>query len=315
MNQVAQITQPAAQLPLPSRVGQGTAVEQSRAIAQVQAAIVVAQQCPRDVPATVEQMRQSCQQMGLAKRAFFRYSRGGSNVSGPSVHLARELARCWGNFEYGLVELRRDDDEGQSEMLAFAQDLQTNTRNSTTFIVPHKRDVKTGPKSLVDMRDIYENNANHGARRVREMILAVLPPWYVEDGKTLCNQTLEHGGGEPLPTRIANCIERFGLIGVADDQLEQKMERPSKDWNAHDLAQLGIMYDSINAGEVRKDDEFPPVRVTAAEVLGQTKPPAKDEPKTAPAKPEKPVQAQIVDQPADDKNPFHYAADEIREGS
>ena len=67
----------------PSRIGQATAVEQSRAIAEVHAAIVVAQQCPRDVQQAIRDMRDSCRQKALAERAFFRYSRGDGPVTGP----------------------------------------------------------------------------------------------------------------------------------------------------------------------------------------------------------------------------------------
>ena len=160
---------------MPERVGQGTAVEQSRAVAEVQAAIYVAQQCPRNISAAIEEMRQSCRQPFLAERAFYRFPRAGGAVTGASVHLARALASCWGNVDYGLVEMRRDDVYGESEMKAYAWDVEKNTRTSSTFIVPHKRDQKGGPKDLKDMRDIYENNANNGARRVREAIFAILP--------------------------------------------------------------------------------------------------------------------------------------------
>ena len=114
MNYPAERPAPAA---APARIGQGTAVEQSRAVAEVQAAIVVAQNCPRDINAAIAEMRQSCQQMFLAERAFFRYSRGSGSITGASVHLARELARCWGNIQYGLVEMRRDDEFGQSDRI------------------------------------------------------------------------------------------------------------------------------------------------------------------------------------------------------
>ena len=40
----------------PSRIGQGTAVEQSRAIAEVQAQVIVAQQMPRDIPRANREM-------------------------------------------------------------------------------------------------------------------------------------------------------------------------------------------------------------------------------------------------------------------
>jgi hypothetical protein len=258
----------------PGRIGQGTAVEQSRAVAEVQAAIVVAQQVPRDINAAIAEMRQSCQQLFLAERAFFRYSRGSGNITGASVHLARELARCWGNIQYGLVEMRRDDDYAQSEMQAFAWDVEKNSRNSSTFIVPHKRDQKGGPKQLTDMRDIYENNANNGARRVREAIFAILPPWFVEEAKQICTKTLADGGGKPLPQRIADAIRAFEGIGVVQDRIETKLGRPSGKWTEHDVAQLLVAFQSIQRGEVTADEEFPLPRVTVDEIKQQATPEA-----------------------------------------
>ena len=271
MNQPIERMTPAA---APARVGQGTAVEQSRAVAEVQAAIVVAQQCPRNINAAIAEMRQSCTQPFLAERAFFRYSRGGGTITGPSVHLARELARCWGNIQYGLVEMRRDDEFGQSEMQAFAWDVEKNSRNSSTFIVPHKRDQKGGPKQLTDMRDIYENNANNGARRVREAIFAILPPWFVEEAKQLCAKTLQDGGGKPLPQRIADAIRAFEGIGATQDRIETKFGRTSGKWTEHDVAQLLVAFQSINRGEVSVDEEFPPQRVTVEEIAQQAAAPA-----------------------------------------
>lgn len=252
----------------PSRIGQGTAVEQSRAAAEVQAAVVVAQQCPRNIQQAVAQMRESCNQMFLAERAFYRYPKGGQTITGASVHLARELARCWGNVQYGLVEMRRDDEYGQSEMQAFAWDVQTNSRNSSTFIVPHRRDTKDGPKQVTDMRDIYELNTNNGARRVREAIFAILPPWFVEEAKELCNRTLRDGGGKPLAQRVADAIKAFEGIGITADRIENRLDRPSAKWTEHDVAQLIVIFKSIQRGEVTAEDEFPPPRVSADELIG-----------------------------------------------
>jgi hypothetical protein len=260
------IVQAAAPAPAASRLGQGTAIEQSRAVAEVQAAIVVAQRCPRDLQEALRQMRESCAQETLAARAFFRFPRSGSTVSGPSVHLARELARCWGNVQYGLTELRRDDAARQSEMLAWAWDVQTNTRATHAFIVPHLRDTKGGQRPLDDLRDIYENNANQGARRVREAIFAILPPWFVEEAKSLCQQTIAHGGGKPLATRIADATDVFAGIGVRVPQMEERVGRKRADWDANDVAQLGVVYQSIRRGEVRVEEEFAPPAVTADEI-------------------------------------------------
>jgi hypothetical protein len=253
----------------PSRVGQATTVEQSRAVAEVQAAIVVAQQVPRDVATARTSMHASCQERGLADRAFYRYPRGRQTVQGPSVHLARELARCWGNVQYGIAELRRDDHHGESEMQAWAWDVQTNARSTQTFIVPHKRDKTGGAEKLTDLRDIYENNANMGARRLREAIFSILPPWFVEEAKELCSQTVERGDGRPIEERAQAAVAAFGNLGVSLEQLERKLGRTHDRWTGYDLAQLTITHRSITRGEVQAEDEFPQARVTVDEIARQ----------------------------------------------
>jgi len=246
-------------------ISQATAVEQARAVAEVQAAVLVAQQVPRDITRAVNDMRQSCSQIGLADRAFYRYPRGGQTVTGESIHLARELARCWGNCDYGIKELRRDDENHYSEMQAWAWDQQTNTRSSQTFIVPHKRDTKKGAQVLSDLRDVYENNANMGARRLREAIFSILPKWYTEDAKTASMAALETGGGDkPLEQRVADAVRTFDGLGVKRARLEARFGPTSK-WSAHDLAQLRVIHGSVKQGTVTVEDEFPS-RTTADDI-------------------------------------------------
>lgn len=247
--------QQASQTRAPS--SEGTHIEQSRAIAQVQGALIVAQQRPRDEMMAMQRIRESCQFQSLAERAFFRFPRGGETVSGPSIHLATEVARCWGNVDYGITELRRDDANGESEMLSYAWDLETNNRVTNTFIVPHKRDKKGGPQALTDMRDIYENNANNAARRLRECIFRVLPIYITEEAKSLCHATLENGGGEPLADRRTKVLEAFHSIGVTRRQIERKVGIQADRMTAVDIANLRIVFKSIKQGEVRKEDEFP----------------------------------------------------------
>lgn len=288
-------------VPSPARVGQGTAIEQSRAAAEVLAAVEVAQRFPRDVQFARNQMIDSCKQKFLAERAFYRFPRAGGTVTGASVHLARELARCWGHIQYGIAELRRDDEFGQSEMQAWAWDVQTNSRVASTFIVPHLRDTRQGPSQLKELRDIYENNANQGSRRLREQIFAILPPWFVEEAKELCQQTLRDGGGVPLAARITTAIERFSGIGVKAKQLEEKIGEPSGRWTEFDVAQLGVIFQSIQRGEVRKEEEFPPPAATADEILAARK--------AAPVDPD----AEAAAQAFGEGDPGRYSAEEIAE--
>lgn len=250
---------------------QATAVEQSRAVAEVQAAFMVAMNRPRDKTAALSEAMESCATFEVAEGAFFRFSRGGQTVSGESIHLARELARCWGNITYGVVELDRDDDNQRSEMMAYALDLQTNTRSHITFIVPHRRDKKDGPVPITDMRDIYENNANMGARRLRECIFSVLPPYLVKACSDTCRKTLEGGtDSKPIPVRIAEAVTAFEAIGISRDRIESRYGSIDK-LTAVDLANLRVSYQSIQRNEISGEDEFPRTdRIAASELLGNS---------------------------------------------
>ena len=260
--------------PLPTRVTQTTAVEQARAVAEVQAAVIVAQQVPRDMDRAWAEMRQTCGRLATANRAFYSVPNRGQ---GPSVHLARELARIWGNVQYGVVELRRDDAAGESEIEAFAWDVQTNTRSKRGFVAPHQRMKGKERQKLTDLGDVYLNNQNVGARAVRECIFTVLPSDFVAEAEDLCRATIERGDGAPLDQRVQRMIDAFAGIKVTVKQLEERIGRKRGQWTAADVAQTGVVFQSIQRGDTTRDDEFPPERASVAEVKARAgQPPADD---------------------------------------
>lgn len=242
-------------------VSQATSIEQSRAIADVQAAVTVAQSCPRDMADAEREMEYVCGRLDVAEQAFYAVQNRGT---GPSVHLMRELVRIWGNIDYGVKELSRNDDKGESEVLATCWDMQKNTRSSRTFIVPHQRMVKINGvqqrKDLFDLQDVYLNNQNIGARAVRECIETILPRWFTQKAQDICHQTLANGEGEPLQERINRMVEWFrDSLGVSQQQLEARLGKKRGAWSPEDVAQMKIAGKSIAAGEVGRDEVFPAV--------------------------------------------------------
>ena len=247
---------------------QAAGVEQSRAVAEVQAAIFVAQQFPRDEQTAARKMREACSNRSLAERAFYAVPNRGT---GPTVHLMRELARIWGNIDYGVRELSRDDAAGLSEIQAFAWDQQTNVRSTRSFVVPHKRMRGKSAVDLTDLGDIYLNNQNTGARAVRECIATVLPVEFTEEAKALCMQTLEraNGTGDELEGNIRQCLGAFERFRVTQAQLEQRIGKPTAQWDGGDLGRLQVLFQSLSNGETRVEDEFPTNPVTADELAAQ----------------------------------------------
>jgi hypothetical protein len=252
----------------PAFTTQATAVEQARAVAEVAAAVQVAQQCPRDMNRAWAEMRAACSRLALAERAFYKVPNRGQ---GPSVHLARELVRIWGNADAGVTELSRDDLRGMSEIRAHAWDQQTNVRQTRTIQVPHQRMVGKERKPLTDLTDVYLSNQNVGARMVRECIFTVLPADFVAEAQALCRATIEQGDGKPLVERVTELVAWAKReLGLTPARIETRVGRPRGQWTAADVADLKVTFGSIGRRETTVEDEFPPERVTAAEITGAT---------------------------------------------
>jgi hypothetical protein len=232
---------------------EATAVEMQRAIAEVQAAVTVAQSIRRDTEAAYGAMEQACTSYRLAQRAFYAVPNRGN---GPSIHLMRELARVWGNIDYGVRETRRDDAAGVSEVQAYAWDLETNTRAVRSFVVPHIKDTRQGPKAITDQADIYANNQNIGARAVRECIAAVLPAEFAERAQDICKVTLDRGNGESLADRVGKAVTAFQEIGIRKARLEAKIGRKAEQWSGRDIGQLLVWHTTITRDGVHPDEIF-----------------------------------------------------------
>lgn len=241
-----------------NQLSETTKIEQARAFAEVNAAVQVAQSNPRNIERAVHEMRESFSRPSLAQRAFYSLPRAGGRVEGESVHAARELARCYGNVDYGVREMSRDDVAGQSELQAWAWDQERNVRQVRSVIVPHARMSGGNRKSIVDLADIINNNNSFAARALRECILTLLPVWFRDEARDLSARTLEGDGSVPLTDRIEAAITRYkDEHHVTLAQLEARLERKRGKWTAGDLATLTVLYHELKRGEKRTDDEFP----------------------------------------------------------
>ena len=242
----------AAQL---DKINQGTvAIEASRAIAEAQGKLVIAKRFPRDEVAAYAKAMEACQRPKMAEKAFYAFPRAGQTVEGPTIRFAEELARCWGNIDYGIKELSQDD--GKSEMQAYAWDLETNAQSVQNFTNPHQRERDKKMVTLTSQRDIYENNANMATRRLRARILAILPSWFVEDCIAECRKTLAGQNDTPLVDRVKKMVVQFAKLGVTQEQIEHRLKRKIDTMNADDFTEYIGIYNAIKQNESKVSDWF-----------------------------------------------------------
>jgi hypothetical protein len=226
----------------------------ARQAQEVQVAMLSAKKFPRDELSAINRIKATCQRPTLAEQAVYTYPRGGQKVSGPSIRLAEALAQNWGNLDTGIIEL--ENRNGKSEMMAYAWDLETNTRVTKTFSVDHVRDTKQGRKDLTDARDIYEATANFGARRMRACILSVIPGDVVDMAVQECRKTLADKDQRPVNEILNELLKAFKKIDVTKEMLEKYVDKQLTDLLKEDLVDLRGVYKSINDGQSKASDYF-----------------------------------------------------------
>ncbi len=229
------------------------AVEQSRAIAETQAAMLVAKKFPRDPVMAMDRILNACTRPGLADAAIYTYARGGTDITGPSIRLAEAMAQAWGNIKTSVRELEQRD--GVSTMQTIAWDLETGYQVDKVFQVRHWRDTKAGGYALKDSRDIYELSANQASRRLRACILAVIPGDVTEAAVKQCEVTL-NTKAEVTPDRLKALVEKFAAFNVTQGQIEKRIQRHLDSMTPAQMVALGKVYNSLKDGMSAPGDWF-----------------------------------------------------------
>lgn len=290
--------------------------EQQRAIAQVQASMLIARSMPRDRRLALDLILQDCTDIELAEEAEYEYSRGGTKISGPSIRLLETVARRWGNLETGIEEISRHD--GYSEFRAYAMDLETGWRDTKVFQVKHWRDTKSGGHALTDERDIYELGANMGARRKRACMEAVMPADVIRQAAVQCQVTLQTKV-EVTAELIASLVENFAKFNVTREMIEKRIQRHLTAITPGLVVQMRRIYNSLKDGMAQPSDFFETVvtepeagkgsgAALKAAVARATAP--KTAPVDAPPDVAAPPQTGVVDLSEDD--PFGAITDEAK---
>lgn len=267
----------------------GAELVSSREAQEVQVAMVAAKRFPRDEVAAYNRILQDCQRQSLAEKAMYEFPRGGQVVTGPSVHLAKTLARCWGNIDSGFKVLEQGPKE--STVMAYCWDLETNYRETKVFTVQHIRETKKGAYPLTDPRDIYEMIANQAARRERSCILSVIPGDVVDAAIGQCNVTLAGKSDMPLMDKVRALVKNFQeQYGVTAEMLEAYIGCKKEAFSQQSVVRLKNVYNTIRDGSASVEQYF-------------------DMSKAAPAKSD--AEPALADEPAPDTLPAEEDTGEV----
>ncbi len=234
--------------------------EQHRAITEVQAALTIAMSNPRDEKLKIDQIITSCQRVGVAEEAAYVFSRGGAEITGPTIRLMEVIAQKWGNIVWGFRVLAQyhgiGGRAGESSVEAFAWDLESNSKAMRVFNVEHKLGLKGGgTKILTDPRDIYEWTANNAQRRVRTCLENVIPRDVTDRAVEECSETLK-ANFTVTPETMLKLTASFHKFKVTRLQIEARIQRRLDALTPAQYLSLRKIYKSIEEGMSTPADWF-----------------------------------------------------------
>ena len=249
--QLTHFPQPQRQLAPHVNAGAVT-IEVERAVAEAKGQMQLAKMFPRDLNAAYAELMEACKLPALASVAFYSKPQGGSKVTGPSIRLAEEIARVYGNYEYGHRELSRVEATptsfGRSEIEVYGWDKQTNNRSIRQITVLHVIDTKEGPKRLRDQTEVDNKIANVASKQLRGRILAMMPKWMVEAAIEECKKTLAGANEEPVSVRVRKMTQAFAKFGVTTEHLETYLGHKLDDTLVDELIDLMGVFNAIRDG-------------------------------------------------------------------
>ncbi|MEL6716575.1 MAG: hypothetical protein AAFP86_22545, partial [Planctomycetota bacterium] len=225
---------------------------------------------PRNEDAAMERLFRACNRPTLAAKAEYSIPRKKDGeqifITGPSVHLAREAARCFGHIEYGFEELPSED--GWIHFRAYAWDLETNARvfeeDRFSSLVPKKvwqnrQYVRTDYVEPTEQQR-RELIARRASIKVRNCILNVIPADVIDEAIMRAKMTLRVKAKKELGERreeiILSTTEVFAELGVSAEMLDAHLGKSLVDMDADDLNGLRSLHRAILDGQTSVADAF-----------------------------------------------------------
>ena len=214
--------------------------------AEIKASITVALRFPRNEDRAFEKLMHACRRPSFAENASYSFPRAGSDVSGPSIYLAREAARVWGNIRHGANIVA--DSEASRTIEAWAWDLETNTKVAVQDTFQKLIYRKKGGWLKPDERDLRELTNRRAAIAKRNCILEILPKDLIDDAQALADEILSDKAAKDPDGERKRIVLAFSQIGVGADMLQEYLGHPIGQSSPTEIATLRRIYKSIVDG-------------------------------------------------------------------
>lgn len=237
-----------------------TAAMSSAAIEEIRAAFTMARTFPRDEDLARQNVVKVCKSpMFCAKsKAMYKFKIGGTEITGLSINVAKEMARAMGNIRYGFYVIHDTVDD--RTIRCWAIDLESNLRNEAddTFqkTVFRKNDAG-GYWKTVDERELLMLTNLKASKGIRNCLLNIMPFDLKETAIEVIQATVETKAAEDPSAFLRDLKDNFGEKNIRPDELRdyclafgQDLEKLPAKWLSH----LRSVLNGIESGDTSWND-------------------------------------------------------------
>lgn len=238
---------------------------------EIKGAMIMARQFPRSEDGARQKLLIAASRRLFAEECTYSFPRGNTTVMGPSIKMAREFARLWGNIRFGCKIVA--DDEDSRSIVGWAWDLEANTYEETpdTF---RKLVQRAGGQWIVpDERDLRELTLRRSAICVRNCIIHLMPSDLLADIIDKAEATIRTKAAD-VDAHRKDIIDGFTLLNVPIAELEELIGHQLGACSPKELDRLKSIWKTIKAGDAawvdyyRKQDAVVPSAGKAASFAG-----------------------------------------------
>lgn len=249
----------------------------AEAEAEVKARVALALARPRNAALAEKRILEACRRPAFADLATWERPVGKKKndatgawedviKEGPSIRLAEECARNWGNI-YCTVRVIFESDEVRVIRVG-AMDLETNWSESDDITIQkvversklRKGDVPIKTREGSNGQVVYVIPADEGALRVKEraeiakikrgLLLQLLPSDTVEAAFELAKTTAAEADATQQEARRQQAVKAFAKLNVSHEQLEKVVGKPLAEWGPVELGELRRRHAAVRDGEM-----------------------------------------------------------------
>jgi hypothetical protein len=237
----------------------------AQAKAEIEARIIHAMQCPRNIDQFRLDLLHDCERPRFAEIALFEKPVGGKNIVDFSIRFIEAAIRCWTNMH--IVSRITSLNDDHVTLSVGVLDVQTNTSFTIEAVVEklvERREVKQG-RVAKGMRQntygdtVYLIEANHdevrnliGSERskiIRDNVKRLLPRDVLDECRERIEATLADATAKDPDSAKRKVLDKFAKLGVSAVMLQAYLGRPLETMNAKDLTDLAPLYNGLKEGE------------------------------------------------------------------